>query len=187
MNVEQAMYQDCHLVLSNVEGACIPWYVVHTKPRQEQLATENLLRQAYRVYFPKIKQVKRSRGRQHTQLEPLFPRYIFLQPGSVAHSISPVRSTLGVSAMVRFGHEPAVMQSDTLNAIRAFETRRNAACDEDISPFQPGVRIHVADGPLVGMEALVSEVSNERIIVLMRLLGHDTRVSVSHHQVVLAH
>lgn len=164
----------------------LPWYVIYTKPRQEQLAVDNLLRQRYQVYFPKIKQLKRSRGRQQAQFEPLFPRYLFLQPESAAHSISPVRSTLGVSTLVRFGMELAAMRAETLHAIREFETRHNAARDEDISPFQPGVRIHIAAGPLAGMEGLISHVSHERIIVLMQLLGQDTRVNLSRHQLVLA-
>lgn len=193
MSLIHAMKQDPHPAppgtgdqsLQNL--LCLPWYVIHTKPRQEQLAAENLLRQAYRVYSPKIKQLKRIRGRQHAQLEPLFPRYIFLQPDSAAQSISPVRSTLGVSTLVRFGQEPAVIRTGILHAIREFETRHNAACDEDISPFQPGVHIHIADGPLAGMEGLISDVSHERITVLMQLLGQDTRVSVSHHHVVMAH
>ena len=165
----------------------LPWYVVHTKVRQEQLACDNLARQGYAVYFPKIKQLKRLRGRQTAHLEPLFLRYIFLQPEAASHSISPVRSTLGVTALVRFGQEPAVMRPETLRAIREFETRRNEARDEDISPFQPGVQIRVAAGPLAGMEGLVSDVSNQRVIVLMQLLGNDTRVSLSQHQLLVAH
>lgn len=193
MSLIHAMKQDPHPALpqsghrSSQNLPCLPWYVIYTKPRQEQLAAENLLRQAYRVYFPKINQLRRSRGRQHVQLEPLFPRYIFLQPESATQSISPVRSTPGVSTLVRFGPDPAVMRTATLHAIREFETHRNAACVEDISPFQPGVHIHIADGPLAGMEGLISDVSHERIIALMQLLGQDTRVSVSHHHVVLAH
>ena len=165
----------------------LPWYVVHTKVRQEQTACENLARQGYAVYFPKIRQLKRSRGRQQAHQEPLFPRYLFVQPAAATQSIAPVRSTLGVSTLVRFGQEPAVMRAETLHTIHEFEARRNAASDEAISPFQPGVRIHIADGPLAGMEGLISDVSHERIIVLMQLLGQDTRVSVSHHHVVLAH
>jgi transcriptional antiterminator RfaH len=176
---------DC-LGLLESGGGALPWYVIHTKPRQEQIAAENLLRQNYRVYLPKIKQFRRGCGRQCAQLEPLFPRYLFLQPDSAAHSISPVRSTLGVSVLVRFGQEPAVIRAETLHAIREFETRRNAARDEDISPFRPGVRIQVADGLLAGMEGLISDVSHERVVVLMQLLGQDTRVSMSHHHVVLA-
>lgn len=164
-----------------------PWYVAHTKVRQEQTACENLARQGYKVYLPRIKVLKRSRGRQQVQFEPMFPRYIFFQPGSAAHSISPVRSTLGVSTIVRFGQEPAVMRLETLRGIREFESRRNETPDLEISPFQPGVHIRVAAGPLAGLEGLISDVSQERVVVLMHLLGQDTRVSLSHHQLLVAH
>jgi len=162
-----------------------PWYVVHTKVRQEQVASENLCRQGYNVYFPKIKLLKRSRGRQQARHEPMFPRYIFLQPESSSHSISAVRSTFGVSSLVRFGQEPAVIRRESLKRIREFELRRNVARDEEISPFQPGLLVRVADGPLAGMEGLISDVSHERVVVLMQLLGQDTRVSMSYHQLLL--
>ena len=116
----------------------------------------------------------------------MFPRYIFFQPRSAAHSIAPVRSTLGVMNIVRFGQEPAVMRSEVLRGIREFESRQNEASDDEISPFQPGERVRVADGPLTGLEGLISDVSQERVIVLMHLLGQDTRVSLSRHQLLLA-
>jgi transcriptional antiterminator RfaH len=131
-------------------GSNLPWYVVHTKVRQEQTAWDNLVRQGYSVYLPRIKILKRIRGRQRALQEPLFPRYLFVQPRSVAHSIAPVRSTLGVTTLVRFGQEPAILRPETLRCIREFETRRNAARDEDISPFRPGERVRVAAGPLAG-------------------------------------
>jgi len=165
----------------------LPWYVVHTKVRQEQIACDNLARQGYGVYLPRIKLLKRIRGRQQARQEPLFPRYMFVQPESTAHSIAPVRSTLGVMTIVRFGQEPAVMRSETLASIRDFEARRNASRDEDISPFQLGIQVRVADGPLAGMEGLISGVSHERVIVLMQLLGQDTRVSLSRHQLLVTH
>jgi len=164
----------------------LPWYVVHTKVRQEQTARENLARQGYAVYMPRIKILKRSRGRQQAQQEPMFPRYIFVQPGSDTHSIAPVRSTLGVTSIVRFGQEPAVMRPAVLKSIRDFEARRNEASDQDISPFQPGERVRVADGPLTGLEGLISDVSQDRVVVLMQLLGQDTRVSLSYHQLLVA-
>ncbi len=168
-------------------GPNLPWYVVHTKVRQEQTAYDNLVRQGYAVYLPRIKILKRIRGRQQVLQEPLFPRYLFVQPRSVAHSIAPVRSTPGVTTIVRFGQEPAVLRPQTLKDIHDFETRRNEARDEDISPFQSGARILVAAGPLTGMGGLISDVSRERVVVLMHLLGQDTRVSLSHHQLMTAH
>lgn len=168
-----------------VSVARLPWYVVHTKVRQEQAARENLARQGYSVYLPRIKRLKRIRGHQQAQLEPLFPRYLFLQPGSSAHSIAPVRSTSGVATIVRFGQEPAVMRPETLNHIADFETRWNQSEDIEISPFKCGGRVRVVDGPLSGLEGLISGVSHERVVVLMQLLGTDTRVSVSHHQLLV--
>lgn len=167
----------------------LPWYVVHTKAQQEQTACDNLARQGYAVYLPRIKILKRSRrlGCQEVQLEPLFPRYLFIQPGTPEHSIAPVRSTLGVTTVVRFGQAPAILRHEILLNIRDFETRQNAAGLETISPFRNGERVWVVDGPLAGLEGLISGVSQERVIVLMQLLGQDTPVNLSHHQLMLAH
>lgn len=159
-----------------------PWYVVHTKPRQEQLAAENLLRQHYAVYLPRIKLFKHLRGRQQIQFEPLFPRYLFVRPESDAHSIAPIRSTLGVSNLVRFGNQPALMRNETLNAIRAFEAGNHDAPDVEISPFKPGKRIQVVGGPLCGLEGMVSDVRQDRVLVLLNLLGHETRVNLRQRQ-----
>jgi transcriptional antiterminator RfaH len=175
------------LIPVNGPVASLPWYVVHTKVRQEQTACENLARQGYGVYFPRVKVLKRRRGRQQAQTEAMFPRYIFFQPGSHAHSIAPVRSTSGVSAIVRFGQEPAVIRPETLIGIREFEARQNAAKDEDISPFRCHERVRVVDGPLAGLEGLITDVSRDRVVVLMQLLGQDTRVNMSHHQLLVAH
>ena len=165
-----------------------PWYVVHTKPQQEQVAKENLTRQGYTTYLPHIKVLKRNRRHrcQEMQFEPLFPRYLFLQPSSHGHSIAPVRSTLGVATIVRFGQAPAILSHKVLKSIQAFETRQNDAGLDEISPFRNGKRVLIVDGPLVGMEGLVSSVSQERVIVLMQLLGHDARVTLSHHQLLVA-
>jgi len=166
-----------------------PWYVVHTKPQQEQVACDNLARQGYAVYLPRMKILKRSyRHRcQEMKLEPLFPRYLFFKPGSPAHSIAPVRSTLGVATIVRFGQTLAVLRHGLLKGIQDFETRQNEAGLEEISPFRNGEKVLVVDGPFVGMEGLVSSVSQERVVVLMQLLGHDARVTLSHHQLLVAH
>lgn len=171
----------------NLRLSDMPWYVVHTKARQEQPACDNLARQGYTVYFPRIKVIKRVRGQHQAMLEPLFPRYVFLQPLSPAQSLAPVRSTVGVSNIVRFGQEPAQMRDDVLQVIRSFEAQRNAVKDADLSPMQPGERVRVADGPLVGLEGLISSVSKRRVVVLMQLLGRDTEVSVSQYQLLVAH
>lgn len=163
----------------------LPWYVAYAKARQEHVAKENLLRQGYSVYLPQIKVLRRIRGHHQPRLEPLFPRYLFVQPGSADHSIAPVRSTIGITGIVRFSHDPAVIRPETLRGIRELELRQSTATDEELNPFRPGERIRVAEGPLSGLEGLVSSASQQRIVVLMQLLGRDTRVSMNCDQLLV--
>lgn len=166
--------------------ANMPWYVVLSKPRCETIARENLVRQGYAVYLPRLKVLKRSRGRQETKLEPLFPRYLFVQPSLSEQSISPVLSTHGVTTLVRFGFTLAVLQPETFSKLREFEAWQSEGNLGVVSPFQPGIKVTVTDGPLVGLEGLIFCTSQEKIVVLMRILGKDTPVSISHHQLRVA-
>lgn len=163
-----------------------PWYAAHTKPRQEHIAQENLLRQGYGVYLPLLKVFKSVRNRQEARFEPLFPRYIFFQPADAQQSIAPVRSTLGITAIVRFGQVPATLSVETLKAIQAFEAGRNTADFEEISAFKPGKAVVVTDGPFAGLEGLVSMASEQRVVVLMQLLGKQQRLKFGPHQLVVA-
>ncbi len=156
-----------------------PWYVAQTKPRQERTADENLLRQGYGTYLPRLKVIKRVRRCQELRLEPMFPRYLFFRPSSVSQSIAPVRSTLGVSSIVRFGHTPAILGAETLDAIRALESTQNEVNIEKLSQILPGRRVLVVEGPFAGLEGLVSTISARRVDVLMHLLGNDTKVSIA--------
>lgn len=162
---------------ANDEVGALPWYVVLAKVRQEQPASDNLVRQGYAVYPPRLKILKRLRGRQEAKLEPLFQRHRLVQPGSAAHSIAPVRSTLGVTGVVHFGQPPDIL--------REFESEQNAVPDAAISPIQCGRRVRVAEGLLQRMEGLVSNVVQECVVVLMHLLGQDTRVSLRAPQLQL--
>lgn len=157
----------------------LPWYVAQTKPRLEAVALENLRRQAYDTYLPNLKVLRRIQRRREVRMEPMFPRYVFFRPGSEQQSIAPVRSTLGVCAIVRFGPEPAVLRPATLEAIRAMEAAQHEADIGELSRIQPGSKVVVVEGPLAGLQGLVSAVSARRVEVLMHVLGTDTRVSVA--------
>lgn len=69
------------------------WYVVYTKPRQEQTARQNLLRQYFKVWVPLLgKWIRRSAERICVS-EPMFPRYLFLRTTQREQSLVSVRST----------------------------------------------------------------------------------------------
>lgn len=177
------------------------WYVVHTKPRQERTAAEQLLRQDFEVYLPLFK-VFRDPGRRRRASvappslpssdpacaaaadpaliahEPMFPRYLFLRPTRATQSLSVVRSTVGVSRLVMFGHQPATLADDAVQAIRRAEGLRETGALADIGPYRPGMAVRLRDPALAGVQALVQAVSADRVTLLLDLLGRPQTVQV---------
>ena len=106
------------------------WYVVQSKPRKESLAEENLQRQGFTTYYPHTAQPKRRRQRWQKVLEPLFPRYLFVQLNVGVDNFAPIRSTLGVVVLVHFGNQPAVMPVSAIEAIQQQEQEIVDNCAE---------------------------------------------------------
>lgn len=156
------------------------WYVVHTKPRLEQAAQEQLQRQGFEVYLPLFR-VFRKRPRAEKPLlrhEAMFPRYLFLRPTRPTQSLSVVRSTLGVTRLVTFGTQPATLVDAAVQAIRRAEAARETAPLDAISPYKPGMPVRLLDPALAGLQALVQSVSRDRVTLLLDILGRPQSVQV---------
>ena len=162
------------LLCDKSAGKSIAWHLVHTKPRQEQVALVNLQRQGYECYLPQWRVQKRSRGKLQQVTEPLFPRYLFIRLDSSdqGKSWAPVRSTLGVARLVRFGDRPAVVQDDLVALLRQRE-----AAEPTQTLFSAGDSVVIQSGPLAGLEAVYQMPQGEqRALVLIEILSR--RVSV---------
>jgi transcriptional antiterminator RfaH len=162
-------------------GKC--WYLVYSKPRQEKAAVENLLRQNYQVYFPQIRIWRTRRRNRQLVVEPLFPRYLFIHLDSQSDNWAPIRSTLGVTSLVRFGAEPARVPDEL---IAYLQSRQNAeGLHEWAQPtIAIGGRARVVSGPLAGYEGiLIAKSSRERVIILMDLVGGQVRIKLNPDQI----
>lgn len=62
-----------------------------SKPRQEERAYENLVRQGYSCFLPKISVETIRSGKIYLKQEPLFPRYVFVQLSSAQLTTTGVR------------------------------------------------------------------------------------------------
>ena len=106
-------------------GKC--WYLIYAKPRQEKTAVDNLLRQAYEVYFPQIRVTRNRNSVRKVTIEPLFPRYLFIRLDAHTDNWAPIRSTMGVTALVRFGGYAAAVDDVVNNARPRFADVTSAA------------------------------------------------------------
>jgi len=156
------------------------WYLVFSKPRQEQVAKTQLERQGFEVYLPMVEQRKRRLGRATTVLEPLFSRYLFIHLDSHADDWRPIRSTVGVSNIVRFGMEPAPVP-DSLVAM--IHERENAGGVVPLASVRrlptAGEEVRIAEGAMMGFEGIfLAQTSTDRAHVLLEIMGKISRVSV---------
>lgn len=161
------------------------WYAVSCKPRQEAIAEENLLRQGYRVYLPRILSERRRHGQWTGVIEPLFPRYLFIRVDPTLRSTAPVRSTRGAIGLVRFGCQPAIVPQEIIDAIVRREAPGSGLHQDDRTLFRAGEPVKLGEGPLAGMEGIfVEEDGEKRAIVLLELLGKANKIRVNRDWVV---
>ena len=162
------------------------WYAVVCKPRQEALAETNLANQGYRVYLPRLATQSRRAGKWIDTVEPLFPRYLFVSPQDEHQSLAPVRSTLGVSALVKFGGQPATIPDAAVASLRELQDPLTGACATH-SVFAPDAPVKFRAGPFAGLEGVFDgETADERVFVLLNFLGKINQVKVSRDWLVPA-
>ena len=155
------------------------WFAVYTKPRQEHIALEHLERQDFKCFLPMAINPYQRRSASKLRIEPLFPRYLFLNANADKQSLGPVRSTRGVATLVRFGMELARLPEVVIRAV-------NNRCDPETGlvrldpvPVAPGDKVKVFDGPLAGLEGIFKERKGEkRALLLAMLLGTESTIEV---------
>jgi transcriptional antiterminator RfaH len=153
------------------EFLALSWHLVHTKPRGEARALENLERQGFEVFLPMITLQKVRRGKLSNVAEPMFSRYLFIRTTSFMQDLSLVRSTLGVIQLVRFGTIPAKVPNDWVE-----DMRLQPAVHEKL--FIAGNKLLIGNGVLKGLDAIFVQPDGEtRAMVLINLLSKPHMVS----------
>jgi transcriptional antiterminator RfaH len=153
------------------------WHAVQCKARQEFTAEENLLRQRFAVYLPRMQTRKKFAGQWFDAVEPLFPGYLFINVRLSEQSVAPVRSTRGVLALVKFGDSLAVVADIVVEELRRCEDHHSHLRRDDRRDFREGEEVQIVDGRFSGMQALFLERDgNKRALVLMELFGTKNKL-----------
>ena len=152
------------------------WYLIKTKPRQEKIAKQNLDDQGYRAFCP-IAEI-------NNKLVVLFPGYLFVQLNEKTQNWSPVNSTKGVSQFVKFGLNFAKVPTSVIEFIKTNQ-HITAGKLNNLNKFKPGDKVQISDGTFKDYTAIFKcYKSDERVILLMNLLGHEQSLSIKKETVI---
>lgn len=145
---------------------------------------DNLQRQNYSVFFPQVHVSKRKTGQGMVKvLEPLFPRYMFVNMKTGVDDFSKLRSTKGCVDLVKFGGKAATVPSGLIALIQS-QADENSVLDlSALEQLEVGGAVRVAEGPFEGlMGTIAKKKGDERVIVLLNVLGAERNVELKRNQ-----
>lgn len=154
------------------------WYVVHARTGRE-LLTAGVLADTLQLacYLPEVFRLHQA----ERKLTPLFPGYLFIQPGPDGVEMGAVRRLPGVVRLVAFGGGPQPIPDSVIVHLRAAVEKINGQGGLLTHSFQVGDRVRLTTGPLAGLEAVFEGPMHptQRVRVLLEFLGRLQRVDVA--------
>ena len=156
-------------------GEC--WFVVHTQPKNEARAAENLARQAFKVFFPSMRRTIKHARKTSVVLAPLFPGYLFVALNREVDRWRSINGTRGVIRLITNGEEPVAVPHGIVEDLQR-RVGANGALDWTLS-LKQGDRVSIVDGPFASFVGTLEHLdASGRIQLLLDLLGRSVRVSV---------
>ena len=156
------------------------WFLIYTKPRQEERAKENLENQGFETFLPIIAFEKIKQPKLYS-LKPMFPRYLFTQYNGEKSNWAHVKSTRGVSHVITFGDKLTEVPNSVIDYLKS------KVDDNDVlklqttrKTFQKGDELVIKQGVFQGKDATFLSMSGkERVRVLLSLMNRITIADIS--------
>ena len=126
-----------------------PWWVAHTRSRQEKAQARHLLRLATPFYVPQYEKTLRRGERQRRSFLPLFPGYVFFR-GTLAQRQAAFQSRLVVQILEVQDQRQLQKELSELHALQ-----QSGATLIPMEELHVGDAVQVTDGPFQGYSGVV--------------------------------
>ena len=154
----------------------VDWYLAQLKPNALGVAERHLRRQGFETFMPLLEETRRG-ARFETRRVPLFPGYLFVGATRRSADVSAVRSTRGVTRLVKSAGRPSPLPPSLVDALRARCGKDGVyRLNEDLNV---GDGVRVTSGPFAQYFGRVHALpSKERVWVLLDVLGRGALTEV---------
>ena len=158
------------------------WYVVQSKPREEERALHYLKEKGFDTYLPRMEVVRVRKFKNVKTKNPLFPGYLFCRFSKSDESLAHVRWTQGVKKLLPESVSPMSVDNEVVQAIHSLEQEDGVIRKK---PLQKNDRIRVARGPMQDVLGVFDYWSSDsgRVKVLLNFINYQAAVEL-HHSLV---
>ena len=153
------------------------WLIAQIKPNSYNTAIQNLERQGFGTFLPKMEITQRQKEKFIVKSVYVFPGYMFVCFDPRILTWTKINSTYGVSKILAFNNKPSEISSDLILALKArYEINSNPIQKENLKKGD-AIKIHL--GPFAELIAKVESVDkNNRIWVLLESMGGIRRLKL---------
>jgi transcription elongation factor/antiterminator RfaH len=146
------------------------WYLIYTKPRQEDRVGGRLVEKGISVLNPKLRQRKVIRRAVRDAVSPLFPCYVFAR-FDCPRDFRLVKYTWGVRDVVGADYTPSIVPDTIIDDIsrRLTDGVVNMECER----FREGAEVRVKAGAFEGFSAVFERELKgpERVSILLKAMN----------------
>jgi transcriptional antiterminator RfaH len=164
---------------SLVFGGSPSWYVIHTKPRQEQRAYVNLSAWGVEAFSPFLKEpVYDARTSKTTYVKKImFPQYLFARfdASKLLHKIC---FTRGVHNVVRFGGGPVPLDDEVIESLKSRVDDEGSV--KPLEELKTGDKVVIKHGPLKDLVGIfeLNISARDRVSILLEGVSYQGRILV---------
>ena len=179
---EMDIIEETNALVTPEEADARLWYVVQTKPANEDRVKGNLLNQEIEPFLPLLGTNQFSNGKVIERIKPLFPNYLFARMDLGLHYYK-VKYTRGVSKILGNGEGPIPISEKVIITIRERMGEDNLVKLED--ELKDGDVVEVTSGPFKDLRGVFQKkISGKgRVKILLSLIGVDVPVQISRWQI----
>ena len=161
--------------------SALRWFVVQTKPRQEERAEFFLKEKGVETYLPKMEVVNIKGYRRATIQKPLFPNYIFTRFNQ-QDSLAYVRWTKGVLKILPASNRPQAVANEVVTGIMQLSRKDGVIRKKSLKPND---KIRIVKGPFKDLLGIFEHWHSDqgRVCVLLNLINYQASVELHHSMV----
>ena len=162
------------------------WYVVATEHQQERLASQSIREAGFQTFLPliRLRVAATSKAPPRSTNVPAFPGYVFAlwDDGDRWQRIKAARGCASILTQVGRSEEPASGPTRFMHLLLARASALGVIEDlsaPDILPaIEAGGWVRITKGPLAGRIALCEWSSEERVALLLEMMGTERRAKL---------
>jgi transcriptional antiterminator RfaH len=173
----------------NSDNDC-SWFLIHTKPRQEERTRTNLQAWKVETLSPLTRDWRYNQysGERSDNVKPLFSGYVFAR-FNLERLFHKVRYTRGVHELVGFGDGPLVIDDEIIELIRSrigkdgfVRIGNDLMSGED--DLMPGDKVVIKNGVLKDFTGVFEREmkDSERVELLLQTVSYQAHVQVHRNQ-----